>query len=73
MRLSSTLLLYITDDVVINRLSPTIDSSADIVSDMSRELLMLLSSISLIELDKVDLENRERVSDKNGSQLFCNL
>ena len=66
MRLSSTLLLYITDDVVINRLSPTIDSSADIVSDMSRELLMLLSSISLIELDKVELENWEGVPNDNG-------
>ena len=57
MGLSSKISWYRTGVVVIKRLGSTIDSSADIGSDTSRELLRLLSSIVLIELEKVDIEH----------------
>ena len=34
---------------------------------------MLLSSIALIELEGVDLEHGVKVTNKNGSQLCCNV
>ena len=46
-----------TGAVAIKGPSPTIESSVDIESDTSRELLRLLSSIVLIELDYMELDN----------------
>ena len=57
MGLSSTLLWYMICVLAIKRLSPTIESLSGIRSETSRELLRLLSSISLIEMEKVDLEH----------------
>ena len=52
------------------RLSPTIYSLADISSDTPREVLGLMSSIAMIELDKVDLDHLENITNNNGPYCF---
>ena len=41
--------------MAINILGLTIDISDDIISEISREILRLLSSIALIDLDTVEI------------------